>query len=268
MLAGGILQNRNAKPAVAAVELYEPRSNRWSAAARMHARRVGATSVLLRDGRVLVAGGGDGTGRLNTTAEVYDPGTDSWAFVAPMPIGTAAGGAPGLFSSVLDSGKVLVVGGRSEERYATSSVFDPATDTWMETEVVSGTDYLDHLSAATQLRDGRVLAITSCGYSGGKGKTAIYGALGWAAAERPPFCASGPSALSALPSGRALLASTRRAAIYDPTADRWTIAPPYRFPYGHVYGYSPMRVVPAPGGAVLVSEGLNPLSSAERFFDR
>lgn len=68
----------------------------------------------LPDGRVLVAGGGDliespyrTVPPTNRSAELYDPRTDTWLPLPPMPE-NRAGGAP----VVLMDGSVLLVGGR------------------------------------------------------------------------------------------------------------------------------------------------------------
>jgi hypothetical protein len=70
--------------------------------------RLGHTAMLLLDGRVLVVGGGAAVEGANdyTSAELYDPGTGTWAFTGSML-------APRLsFSAtLLADGKVLVAGG-------------------------------------------------------------------------------------------------------------------------------------------------------------
>jgi hypothetical protein len=40
--------------------------------------RAGPTATLLKDGTVLVAGGGYHSGRAIQSAEIYDPATDTW----------------------------------------------------------------------------------------------------------------------------------------------------------------------------------------------
>ena len=62
----------------------------------------GSAAVLLRDGRVLVAGGGD-------AADVYSPGTGAWTATGPRaypPVGGAA-------LALLPNGQVLGVGGET-----------------------------------------------------------------------------------------------------------------------------------------------------------
>jgi hypothetical protein len=73
-----------------------------------HARD-GALAVRLRDGRVLVAGGRDTGGSdaaLTSAADLYDPATNMWLALPPMPEARADGAAV-----VLNDGSVLVVGG-------------------------------------------------------------------------------------------------------------------------------------------------------------
>jgi len=58
-------------------ELYDPDSESWSTTGNMVTPRDGNTATLLRDGRVLVAGGsGDGYGPM-ASAELYNPGSGS-----------------------------------------------------------------------------------------------------------------------------------------------------------------------------------------------
>src|ERR1039458_4599356 len=55
----------------------------WSTLAPMHYDRVYYSSQVLRDGRVLVAGGEYGTG--TNSAEVYDPLANTWTVTPPPP---------------------------------------------------------------------------------------------------------------------------------------------------------------------------------------
>ena len=67
--------------------------------------RPDSLAVRLADGRVLIAGGGS-EGKQTDAAQLYDPGTDTWATLPPMPGPRAAGAAV-----LLADGSVLIVGG-------------------------------------------------------------------------------------------------------------------------------------------------------------
>jgi Kelch motif/Galactose oxidase, central domain len=111
------------------------------------------TATLLKDGRVLVAGGTSA----GYSAEVYDPGTVTWTFSAnslttPRYAHTA---------TLLENGTVLVVGGKNINlSAATKDVesYDPATNMWtpMPNSFMAEARMLH---TATRLSDGRVLVI-------------------------------------------------------------------------------------------------------------
>ena len=83
----------------------------------------GHTATLLRDGRVLVVGGGGARdSRVSTEpAELYDPATGVWSDTAPARVHS------GHTATLLPSGKVLVVGEAAE-------VYDPVTGAWIATD--------------------------------------------------------------------------------------------------------------------------------------
>lgn len=89
----------------------------------MQTKRYGATQVTLLDGRVLVAGGDDGSGNgvPLSSAELYDPNTGEWT-----PAGSMVTGREYAMSLLLPSGKVLVVGGAGATGALDSAeIFDP-----------------------------------------------------------------------------------------------------------------------------------------------
>jgi N-acetylneuraminic acid mutarotase len=116
----------------------------WSATGSLSSARTGHTATLLLDGKVLIAGGYNGTS-VAASAELYDPATGIW-------INTGSMNSPcaGHTATLLRDGRVLVVGGGSSELY------DPATGTWSPTGPLTA-----HGSyhTATLLRDGRVLVV-------------------------------------------------------------------------------------------------------------
>jgi len=144
-LAVGALRSQPARPAG------------WTATGRMvydHGNTF--TATLLRDGRVLVAGGQNGrVGALGlASAELYDPGTGSWNATGSM--GTPRSGAA---ATLLPDGRVLMVDGNSGQG-ARAELYDPGSGTWTATASMVN----EHSAGftATLLRDGRVLVAGGC----------------------------------------------------------------------------------------------------------
>ena len=144
---------------VGAAEIYDPVGNAWTGAGSMLSARRFARSVLLADGRVLVAGGDyiyffilDPIVRAVHDAEVFDPRSGTWSAV-PNPADrryeslslllkdgrvlgspeswtpatdtwTATGTAIAGVRSLLNDGRVLVIG------YSVAGVFDPGANAW------------------------------------------------------------------------------------------------------------------------------------------
>src|SRR5438309_1477571 len=77
----------------------------WAALPTMATGRLEHTATLLPSGKILVVGGGTGSAVLSS-AEIYDPATNSWSNAAPMANARAEHTA-----TLLPNGKVLVVGG-------------------------------------------------------------------------------------------------------------------------------------------------------------
>lgn len=91
--------------------------------------------VTLLDGRVMAIGGatyspiavGVSTSSIISACEIYDPSTNTWSMAAPMTTPRSQ-----FAYCVLNSGKVLVVGGLLQSGSATNlcEIYDPSTDTW------------------------------------------------------------------------------------------------------------------------------------------
>jgi N-acetylneuraminic acid mutarotase len=119
----------------------------------MNVDRSDHTATLLTNGKVLVAGGGAGTVVSLTSAELYDPATNSWTSAASM--GT---GRRGQTSTLLVSGKVLISGGYDTNSttnvLVSSELYNPASNTWESATSMAQARYLH---TATLLATGKVL---------------------------------------------------------------------------------------------------------------
>jgi|AutmiccommuBRH23_1029490.scaffolds.fasta_scaffold00301_62 N-acetylneuraminic acid mutarotase len=112
-------------------EIYDPSSNTFSPHTPMNQRREWHTATLLPDGKVLVAGGNTNfpANTALSSAEIYDPTTETWVNVASMNI-------PRRFHSatLLSDGRVLVACGdnnaSSDTFLDSSEIYDPRTNTW------------------------------------------------------------------------------------------------------------------------------------------
>jgi N-acetylneuraminic acid mutarotase len=206
-------------------ELYLPRANGWVSIPEMSIARNYATTTLLSDGRILVAGG---SGR--TFAELYDPRTQSWSFTGRMRRFRYQHAAV-----LLSNGKVLAVGGVSAtvEATATVELYDPASDSWAD----AGSMAAERAgSSAVLLADGRVLV------AGGfvldpYARTRIPASTAeiydpqtdrWSPAG-PMHTARFGHTITLLPDGRVLVTgghgddNLASAEIYDPRTNSWSL---------------------------------------------
>jgi N-acetylneuraminic acid mutarotase len=127
-------------------QVFDPASNTWSTTGDMNTGRSLHTATTLNDGRVLVTGGVDCTFYISAvyaSAEIFDPSAGTWSITSNMTISRYRHTA-----TLLNDGRVLVVGG------ATAEIYDPASSTWSATGSPSASRS-GH--TATLLDDGRVL---------------------------------------------------------------------------------------------------------------
>ena len=118
LIVGGTGGGSSFSNALASAEIYNPATGAWSGAASMHTDRKHHTATLLPDGTVLVTGGtgSDDYHDSIASAEIYDPGRDTWSAIGDMHEFRA-----GHSATLLQNGNVLVAGGTAEQ-YGTAAV--------------------------------------------------------------------------------------------------------------------------------------------------
>jgi hypothetical protein len=234
LLAIGLVAS-TAVPAIAAASGF------WTTTGSMNTARAGHTATLLPDGRVLVAGGSDGTsGTRLTSAELYDPVTGKWSVTGSMATPRVSHTA-----TLLPNGQVLVAGGIvntipsggsiSVTFTATAELYNPATGSWTTTSSMatprSG-------QGATRLQNGQVLV--AGGIKNFDGMT-TYSPVTLASAElydasKGTWSATGSMNVARagvqatlLENGQVLMAQGN-AELYDPSTGRWTLTAPMPWP--------------------------------------
>ena len=126
-------------------DVYDPETGEWSPTGAMSAGHAEHTATLLKDGRVLVAGG---RGKV-TAVDLFEPTTNSWSAGTRLTEWRAQHSA-----TLLADGRVLVTGGVG--RGASTELYDPATGTWSPGPDMTRPRYAH---TATRLNDGTVFLV-------------------------------------------------------------------------------------------------------------
>jgi N-acetylneuraminic acid mutarotase len=139
------------------IDIFDPKTQAWTAGTNMTASRVGHTADLLANGKVLVAGG-NGSAQPGS-ALLFNPtangGLGSWSSVS----NTMANPRYQHQSVVLQSGKVLVVAGKdatsSSQEVASAELYDPSRNAWSGAGTLN---YSTYDNGAALLPGGKVYA--------------------------------------------------------------------------------------------------------------
>ena len=162
LAVGGFGPGDSSLPRLNSAELYEPLTGTFGATGNMVDARVLHTATLLKDGKVLIAGGtreGGGGGAAIASAEIYDPSTGTFTPTGSMNTGRAQHTA-----TLLTTGDVLIAGGWNGHAADApddppwdplfAELFDPSSGIFKSTGSMSATR-MGH--TATRLADGKVL---------------------------------------------------------------------------------------------------------------
>ncbi len=127
----------------------------WSSTGSLAQARASHTAILLANGETLVAGGVAAGGTFGTpisSCELFNPISETWRAAASL------SQSRGNHETVLlDSGKVIVIGGEKDSHISLSSceLYDSNLDTWAAAAAMASARYNFR---ATKLSDGRILA--------------------------------------------------------------------------------------------------------------
>ncbi len=126
---------------ISSAEVYDPATGQWTLTAPMPQADGAGSATLLSDGRVLVAGGGEGFFAGSKMAALYDPSSGTWTVAGQT---TSSRASPLLFGLTGDRALTLgsqpwagygSLGGAATRRKLacypiTSEIFTEATDAW------------------------------------------------------------------------------------------------------------------------------------------
>jgi N-acetylneuraminic acid mutarotase len=234
----------------------------WRTVQPAHVARGFHTSTLLRDGRVLAAGGFGASGHLTASAEIYNPAKNRWRRTRPM-----AHARAGHQAVRLESGRVLVIGGG-----AAPEMYAPRLGQW---RAVAAPHHGNGASTATLLKDGRVFVFNTGGDCSGVPEIYTPWTNRWrdgAAIDESVVPCGGKSVL--LHDGRVLMhggennqgAGFTGTYIYNPRTNSWSRPGPSDPPDQETFLHMDQALTVLSTGQVLLAGGTCRLcTGSERF---
>jgi Kelch motif len=242
---------------LASALVFDPSTNGFSAGGigQMGTARAGAVAAPLPDGRVLVAGGSDGGVPFHSSAEIFDPRTNTFT-----PTGSMSSPRFSPVAAPLPDGRILVAGGRDGGNDLSSAeVFNPATNGFSSAGSM-GT--AREGATAAPLPDGQVLVAGGTGLSSAEAFNPATNSFSSAGIGQLGLRQSGAAA-APLPDGRVLVAggydgsgpsgSQASGEVFDPATNSFSSA--------GIGSMATARIdaaaAPLPDGRVLVVGGRN-----------
>ena len=155
---------------------YDPSADKFFYKGKMFAVHGKHTATLLKDGNVLIAGGGDAGGTAQAIAEIYDSASGKFVKAGPMNFARQEHRA-----TLLLSGDVLITGGVDNHGQvpAAAEIYNPATRKFTLTTAAfpgSGTNLSQgrYQHAAALLPNGQVLIAGGSGQKGTSRSAELY----------------------------------------------------------------------------------------------
>jgi hypothetical protein len=238
-----------------------PQNQSWLTTGQLLTGRSDDTATLLRNGKVLVVGGIDQTGKALASSELFDQQKNAWAAAADM-----AEARLNHTATLLPDGRVLVVGGFADppptsNALRTAEIYDPARNRWMP---VASMHASRARQTATLLENGNVLVVgginepAPAAASSSAPKSELYDPRSntWVAISGG--AARNGQTASRLPDGRVAVVGgftedgcpDPTTQLYDPRLGSWSVAASMKI------GRAGHTATPLQGGKILVVGGM------------